>query len=197
MILDFEPIPIQGLWDKGFSLSLHTLESYISGYDRYGEPIIYTKRTPIGEAIYKLKYRGDHSVVDSLVDTLKYGLDILGVNTKVLIPTPSSDDNKPSILYIIAEKLSNKYGYIAIKALRIKGGKSVKDIATFSERVKELEGRVTVKESVSDLIEGKHIILLDDVFRSGATLSVATRKLKEHGAAYVYAITFTKTRVKR
>ena len=197
MILEFNPIPIQGVWDKGFSLSLHTLESYISGYDRYGEPIVYTKRTPVGEAIYKLKYKNDHSVVDDLVETLKYAFDILGINTNILIPMPPSSEDRASILYTIGEKLRSRYDYTVIKALKIKGGKSIKDIATFSERVKELEERMTVREDVQDLLANKHVILLDDVFRSGATLSVATRKLKKQGVAYVYAVTFTKTRVKR
>lgn len=43
------------------------------------------------------------------------------------------------------------------------------------------------------LIKGKKILLVDDVFTSGATVSKCAETLKKHGAAAVYVLTLAKT----
>ena len=45
-------------------------------------------------------------------------------------------------------------------------------------------------------ISGKNVLLLDDLYRSGATLTVATEVLLEAGAKSVVVLTLTKTRSK-
>jgi len=57
-----------------------------------------------------------------------------------------------------------------------------------AQRVKQLEGAFRpVREAQ---IRGKHIVLVDDVLTSGATLETAARVLKHAGAKRVSAIVF-------
>jgi predicted amidophosphoribosyltransferase len=41
-------------------------------------------------------------------------------------------------------------------------------------------------------VRGLRILLIDDVFTTGTTLSECARTLKKHGAAEVYALTVTR-----
>ena len=43
-------------------------------------------------------------------------------------------------------------------------------------------------------IKGKRVLLIDDLYRSGATLATATQALRQAGASYVGVLTMTKTR---
>jgi len=42
-------------------------------------------------------------------------------------------------------------------------------------------------------INGKQVLLVDDLFNSGATLEESTRLLRKHGAANVNVLTLTRT----
>ena len=49
---------ILGKWKEGFSLDLHTLSSVFIGDDEFGHPRFDTRRSEIGELLYKLKNWG-------------------------------------------------------------------------------------------------------------------------------------------
>jgi predicted amidophosphoribosyltransferase len=67
----------------------------------------------------------------------------------------------------------------------------MKDVGDFSERVAAPDNAFTVSKD----LEGKRILLIDDLFQSGATMSVVAKTLKEQGRAKaVYAIALTRTR---
>lgn len=50
----------------------------------------------------------------------------------------------------------------------------------------ESGGRVIVERGVYDRVEGKRVLLVDDILESGRTLSFASGLLREHGAASVH-----------
>lgn len=60
---------------------------------------------------------------------------------------------------------------------------------TLEQRVINAKGSFFLKDS-SNII-GKTILLVDDVFTSGSTISECAGKLKEGGASKVYTVTFT------
>lgn len=67
----------------------------------------------------------------------------------------------------------------------------MKDIGDFAERVKALEAAFTVGKD----LEGKQVLLLDDLLQSGATMNVAASTLRKNGGVKaVYAIALTRTR---
>lgn len=71
----------------------------------------------------------------------------------------------------------------------------LKNIYAYSDRTKALEGVFTCDPIFT---REKSILLFDDLFRSGATITTITKALYEVGLAKdVYALTITKTRSNR
>jgi hypothetical protein len=52
------PVQVQGAWRLGWALDVHTTSSEFLGYDQNGNPQFNTTRSPLGELLYQLKYRG-------------------------------------------------------------------------------------------------------------------------------------------
>ena len=76
------------------------------------------------------------------------------------------------------------------------GGAQLKNVEDADERQKLL--RESMSLSGDHDVSGKKILLIDDLYRSGATLSVATELLIEQGGAgSVSVLTMTKTRSRR
>lgn len=76
------------------------------------------------------------------------------------------------------------------------GGAELKNVDDPDEREKLLKDAIYLIEGYN--VVGKNVLLLDDLYRSGATLSVATSILYEEAKVNsVNALTLTKTRSKR
>ena len=63
---------------------------------------------------------------------------------------------------------------------------------TRAQRIANLQGAFTVPAAARPLVEGKRLVLIDDVHTTGATLNACARALRRAGAAGVDVITFTK-----
>ena len=61
------------------------------------------------------------------------------------------------------------------------------------ERLRNLLGAFTVPAAARLQLEGKHILLVDDVMTTGATLHAAARALRDAGAGRVSALVFART----
>ena len=48
---------IPGRWREGYVLDYHTLDSTYLGDDEYGHPMFDTKRSDVGELLYRLNER--------------------------------------------------------------------------------------------------------------------------------------------
>ena len=85
-------IKIKGNWKKGFAYDVHTLDSVYMGPDEYGHDRWNTTRSEMGELVYQLKYRGDTSATEKIVDLLgKFkGLNEMGA----IIPVPSTNTGR-------------------------------------------------------------------------------------------------------
>jgi hypothetical protein len=68
-MVQINPKRIIGRWTEGFALDFHTLSSEYIGDDEYGHPQFDTKRSEIGELLYRLKYREDKSVLGDIIST--------------------------------------------------------------------------------------------------------------------------------
>ena len=60
------------------------------------------------------------------------------------------------------------------------------------EKARELTVRKAFEVTRPKLIEGQNILLIDDVFTSGATASYCAKVLKKHGAAKVNVLTLAR-----
>jgi predicted amidophosphoribosyltransferase len=75
---------------------------------------------------------------------------------------------------------------------KIKSTAELKDVFEFEKRAVALKDAFAVDQS---LTEGKRLLLFDDLYRSGATVTAISRSLTSDGrAAAVFLLTLTRTR---
>ena len=68
----------------------------------------------------------------------------------------------------------------------------LKNVYEYNARIQLLEGAHTVDRTQ---VQGRKILLFDDLYRSGATMNAITAALYDEGeAANVFALTITRTR---
>jgi competence protein ComFC len=187
---------LEGNWRGGWAFDIHTLSSQHLGQDEYGHDRYENKRSDMGELVYQLKYQHDSSVVNKIVDLL-YDAFILD-DVDVVIPIPPSKTRAIQPVYAVATELGKRAGIVVYLDVLEKsnGNQELKGILDPDERQEALKNsmHITKKHDLS----GKRILLIDDLYRSGSTLKVATELLySEAGAKEVDVITMTKTRSNR
>ena len=188
------PKEIKGSWDEGYVLDLHTISSTFIGYNEFGHPEFDTQRSPLGELIYRLKYKGDKSTIAVIVQTVVTFLRGRAMQPEIVVPMPPSKAQRAYQPVVeIASALRDAIGIgLNIECLsKATATAQMKDIGDFAERVKVLETALAADRQ----LEGKRVLLIDDLLQSGASMNVAARKLKEQGnVRTVYAIALTRTR---
>ena len=190
-------IELSGNWRKGIAYDIHSLDSVYLGADQAGHDRWETTRSEMGELVYRLKYRGDRTVLPQIVALLERikGLE----NFDYIVPIPPTDaSRRHQPVAEIAIALGNRYGVRVLPDLlrKANGGIQLKNVDDPDERRELL--RETMKIADKYDVAGAKILLIDDLFRSGATLTVATDLLLgEARAADVCVLTMTKTRSRR
>lgn len=193
-MVNIRPMRIPGRWREGYVLDYHTLGSTYLGDDEYGHPMFDTKRSDIGELLYRLKYRSDRAVLDEIVDAAAGFVRSWNPGVTLLVPVPPTRSRAQQPVYLIAEALGGKIGVPVDRAgvSRVKETPELKDVYAYDERLRLLDGAHRVEASV---VRGQRVLLFDDMYRSGATMNAITVALYEEGAvADVYALALTRTR---
>jgi predicted amidophosphoribosyltransferase len=94
---------------------------------------------------------------------------------------------------ILAEIVAHHFNLTLIEALkRIKNTKPQAKIKDIEKRMQNIFNCFAIKSP--EAIQGKNIILIDDVFTSGATINEAVKVLKQNGAKKVIALVLAKAR---
>ena len=69
MSIEIKPRRLQGgPWTDGYALDIHKLSSTFLRNNQFGHPVYDTKRSPVGELLYQLKYRHNQTTVDQLAE---------------------------------------------------------------------------------------------------------------------------------
>lgn len=188
------PMRIPGNWRQGFVLDYHTVKSEFLGYDEFGHPIFDTKRSEIGELLYRLKYRSDRTVVNIITETVVGFITKWNPRIDMVISVPPSRPRSYQPVIDIAGKIASqiKHPFQPDIVTKTKDTPELKNIYDYHERLKLLENAYIVTERV---VLNKNILLFDDLYRSGATMNAITQTLQDQGqAANVYALALTRTR---
>ncbi len=91
----------------------------------------------------------------------------------------------------IGARLSKPVDMTAVN--KIKDTPELKNVFDYQQRSKLLQGAFNVE---SDAVGGKRILLIGDLYRSGAAATVVAQDLLAGGAAAVYMLAMTKTRTR-
>ena len=187
------PRKIDGPWADGRVLDLHSTGSEFLGYDEYGHEQFNTRRTEVGELLYRLKYRNDASAIEEIGTIAEKFIRTWRIKFDVIVPAPPTRTRRVQPLHQIAAELARRFNAPLVKAVSKKaaGAAELKNLREFHERQAVLKDALVVNGRA---IAGKRVLLLDDLIRSGATLGAVAAALTDAGAAIIFAFALTKTR---
>ncbi len=91
---------------------------------------------------------------------------------------------------LLADAVARRYGARAVNAMRRKRSTAVQAGLTNSKRRLNVAGAFAVRRR--EAVEGRRVLLVDDVMTTGATLSACAGALKRAGARYVAVLTLAR-----
>lgn len=94
---------------------------------------------------------------------------------------------------LISSILSSRYHADVARLLVRGGGRSQKELG-YQQRTMNLRGNITFRRAFTGLSRDRmeHIVLLDDIFTTGATLNECARVCRRNGAVHVYGLTIAR-----
>lgn len=178
---------LEGNWKGGWALDLHSIKP--------PEGSFLTQRTTIGELLYWIKYRyhelsASHpdltlEIVESLAKKAKLLLQTLRLccyleDLDAIVPVPPSQNRPFQPVEAIAVQLGELVNLpVATDYLiKVKETPALKNLDDPLEREKLLEGAFKVKDQ---RFKDKVVLVFDDIYRSGQTLTEITRVLYKEG----------------
>jgi ATP-dependent DNA helicase RecQ len=170
--------------DVGIALAFHTVVSR-------SEHI----RTDIGERVYRFKYMLDSSQADWLASRAAKILEekefLNNIDLVVYVPGTQSDrPYEPVCLF--AKNLCEQIDKPLICGLRkTRSTRPQKEMQTVEQKRRNVHGAFAVTQPKK--VVSRKILLVDDLFDSGATVNECAKILKRAGAKKVYVLTLTKT----
>ena len=175
------PRPLPGPWQAGWALDFH---SSFTGSD--------WKRSQAGELAYRLKYEGDLEAIPALVDQslalITEHPELAQVDAILPVPpsTPRSTDPVSAFATVLAQRLELTMLPALIKIRQTSPQKELHNLA-------QKHANVAGAFGLQSPIGGKRLLVVDDLFDSGATLEEITRLLQRAGAAKICVLTLTRT----
>lgn len=194
------PRQITGNWTHGWALDRHTLRSIPIGLNEWGYEMFDTTYTEIGEALHRLKYRRDRTQVEpiaqTIADFIRARPEFTDASAVLAIPPSNTARNfqpVPAIAKSVGAKLNLPVPMDYL--LKTKQTTPLKSLSDKQKRHDELAGAFKVAD---ERYATRHIVLVDDLFRSGETLNaVATALLSQGKVGKVSVVTATITRSRR
>lgn len=188
--------PLQGNWHVGAAFDLHTLSSTYLGPNEFGHDTFDNTRSEMGQLVYDLKYKSDPTKIAKIINLLSVfeGLE----RYDLFVPIPQTNKARPiDPVAMIASALGENRGVpVVLGNLVNNGSAELKAVSDPLQRHALLKAALHLNDPAT--FEGKEIILIDDLYRSGSTLRAATDLLYKLGRAKVVSVvTMTKTRSNR
>lgn len=182
-------------WIEGYAFSVHTLYSIYTGENEYGHPQFDTKRTPMGELVYQLKYKQDITVLPKIIELLKSDTIFMNfINKDFVLMVPATNKNRIfQPVEVIADAIGKEFNIKIIKdMIEAENHKEIKQVEN-AKKIDILKSSYTFSEHPEISKESK-IIIFDDVYDSGSTMNVVADLLIQNGYKNLYAFALTNTR---
>lgn len=175
------PRPLQGWWRVGWALDFH---SRFSGGA--------WQRSGVGELVHRWKYQNDRAALPPLVE---HAMSLCAEHPELtdvdaIVPVPPSQPRPNDPVRMFAAALSARLNKPVLLAVtKTRSTSPQKDLHTLAQKKANVAGAFAVQGDV----RGKRLLVVDDLFDSGATLEEVTRVLRHAGAAQVCVLTLTRT----
>ena len=184
---------IVGKWVSGYALDIHTISSTYMGLNESGHDVFDTKRSELGELLYRMKYSEDRSVASEIVEVTVAFLQRSRNKFDVIVPVPPSGSRRVQPVLILANGIGEALDLPVSECVSTtRPATQLKGVMDPEKRRELLEGLYTVQRAHT---RGKSILLFDDLYRSGATMNAITELLMTQGRAdAVRVLTITRTR---
>lgn len=184
---------IRGLWKEGYVLDYHTKSSDFVGHDAYGHRRFDTVRTEVGDLLYRLKYRGRKEAVNELISVAATFIRNWNPPVDAIVPVPPTGIRKAQPVLWLAKGLAKRLELPLRDVVRRQESlRQLKNVFDYHERTKLLENAYHV---TSTAVSSKPVLLVDDLYRSGATLNAVAGILRTGAkVSAVYAFALTRTR---
>ena len=191
------PRQLPGEWSAGYALDLHTVSSTLVGYNEWGHEVFDTRRSEMGELLYRLKYQSDRAAIRIIVETVVEFVRSKSWEIDLVVPVPPSSqrDFQPVLALAEAVAWALGAGYCDDCVVKVRETPQLKGIFDRSQRVNLLKDAFAVSKNA---LAAKNVLLFDDLYRSGATLQAISSALITHAAPKrLCVLTLTMTRKKR
>lgn len=176
------PRPLPGPWEAGWALDFH---SRFAGAD--------WSRTETGEMAYRFKYGGETALAKTLAERLQALVEAHPelADVDAILAVPPSTPRPTDPVRTLAIALGRRLG-VPVPAdwlVKTRATQPQKEMHTLAQKRANVAGAFAVRGSV----QGRRLLVLDDLYDSGATLEEVARALKRAGAAAVSVLTLTRT----
>jgi predicted amidophosphoribosyltransferase len=176
-------IPLPGPFDVGFALDFHS----VFKDDKW-------HRTIVGEQVYQLKYQGHAGSGRWLTKVCLQFLNRLSppwqINIVLAMP-PSRPRKKFTAVEIVASKIARKLNadFLFRELDKLRPTPYMKEAGTREQKHNIIHQTMVVHHP--EKLITKRILLLDDLFESGATSSEAVRVLRETNPDWIGFLAWT------
>ena len=191
--MNISPVELAGLWDYGWALDIHTINSTYIGEDSFGNSRYNTERSEIGEAIYRLKYKMDIRAVEEIAAAAVKFIEahMADSNIDIILPVPPTLDRPFQPVFAIAEEIAKRTNIFYLDNLLEKNTDIPAKNMTSDEKTKTVFPIICTKKAKRDC----NILLIDDIYHTGTTLNSCVRALREDSRIKkIYVLTMTKTK---
>ena len=175
------PKPLSGPWHSGWALGFH---SRFAGSD--------WSRSGVGDLAFRFKYKSDLSAVQPLVKEIMalFAEHPELKDVDALVPIPRSTARSFDPVRIMADALSRHLRIPVTPILtRKRRAMPQKQMNTLAQK----RANVAKAFAVQGEIDGKRLLVVDDLYDSGATLEEAANILSKAGAKRICVLTLTRT----
>jgi ComF family protein len=148
----------------------------------------------IRSAVLTLKFRSGRYLAPTMGDLLRTELRSRPIRAELVVPVPLAPSRRRKRGYnqavLLAEPVAGMIGEVPCREVLTRAERPAQRTLDSDARLRNLLGTVSCTDAVA--VRGRHVVLVDDVVTTGATLSACAEALAGAGANRISAVAFAR-----